>query len=88
MSHIYRSSTEDLEIHWPADTTGNVQGNGLSSILKSSNGTHHGRRIPSLEQITSPSNNEEDGDYSPEDVTNVSCEKDLETALIRVPVEH
>lgn len=83
-----RSSTEDLEIHRPADTTGNVQGNGLSSILKSSNGTHHERRIPSLVQISSPSNNEEDCDYSPEDVTNVSREKDLETALIRVPVEH
>lgn len=81
-------STEDLEIHLPADTTGNVQGNGLTSILKTSNGTHHGRKIPSLVQISSPFKDEEDGDYSPDDVTDVSRVKDLETALIRVPVEH
>lgn len=81
-------STEDLEIHLPADATGNAQGNSPSSILKTSNGTHHGRRIPSLVLISSPSKDEEDGDYSPDDVTNVSRAKDLETALIRVPVEH
>lgn len=81
-------STEDLEIHLPADTPGKVQGNDVSSILLSGNGIQQGRRSPSLLEISSPSNDEEDGDYSPEDVTNASSLKDLETALIRVPVEH
>lgn len=81
-------STEDLEIHLPAETSGNVQGNGLSSILQTGNGTHHGRRTLSLVQFSSPSKDEEDADSSPNDVTNVSRVNDLETALIRVPVEH
>lgn len=82
-------STEDLEIHLPADTPGTVQGNGLSSILQAANGTYHGRRVASLVQISSPSDeDEEDVDYSPDDVTNVSRVNDLEMALIRVPVEH
>lgn len=81
-------STEDLEIHLPSDTTGNVQGNGLSSILQASNGTHHGRRVPSLVQISSPSKDEEDSDYFPDDVTNVSRVCDIDMALIKVPDEH
>lgn len=81
-------STEDLEIHLPADTPGQVQGNDVSSILLSGNGIQQGRRSPSLLEISSPSKDEEDGDYSPEDVTNASRLKDLETALIRVPTEH
>lgn len=81
-------STEDLEIHLPADTPGKVQGNDVSSILLSGNGIKQGQRSPSLLEISSPSNDEEDGDYSPEDVTNASSLKDLEMALIRVPDEH
>lgn len=81
-------STEDLEIHLPVDTPGKVQGNDVSSILLSGNGIKQGQRSPSLLEISSPSNDEEDGDYSPEDVTNASSLKDLEMALIRVPVEH
>lgn len=80
-------STEDLEIHLPADITGNVQSNGLSSILQNPSGSHHGRRISAFVQISSPSHDEEDGDIE-DDVTNVSRVKDLGTALIRVPVEH
>lgn len=80
-------STEDLEIHLPADTPGKVQGNDVSSILQSGNGIQQGRS-PSLLEISSPSKDEEDGDYSPEDVTNAFSLKDLETTLIRVPVEH
>lgn len=74
-------STEDLEIHLPADTPGEVKGNGVSSILQSGNGIQQGRRIPSLLEISSPSKDEDE-------VTNVSSLKDLETALIRVPDEH
>lgn len=74
-------STEDLEIHLPADTPGKVQGNGVSSILQSDNGIQQGRRIPPLLEISSPSKDENE-------VTSVSSLKDLETALIRVPDEH
>lgn len=81
-------STEDLEIHLPAGPNGNVQGNGLSSILQNCNGTQHGRRVPSLVQISSPSKDEEDSDYFPDDVTNVSRVCDIGMALIKVPVEN
>lgn len=79
-------SAEDLEIQLPADATGNAQGSGLSSILQTGNGTHHERWIPSLVQISSPSKDEEDSDYFPEDVTNVSRVCGIDMALIKVPV--
>lgn len=75
-------STEDLEIHLPADTPGTVQGNGLSSILQTANGTYNRTRAASVVQISSPSIDEEDFDYSPDDVTNVSRVNDLEKALV------
>lgn len=81
-------STEDLEIHLPVDTPEKVQGKGVSSILQTGNGIRQGRRITSPVEISPPSKDEEDGDFSPENVTNASSLKDLETALIRVPVEH
>lgn len=81
-------SAEDFEIHHPPDVSGKVKGNGRSSLLQTGNGIQQGRRIPSLGEICSPSEDDQDGNYSPGDVTNTSSLKELETALIRVPVEH
>lgn len=89
-------SAEDLEIHLPPDTPGNVQylpmngsqGNGLCSILQTGNGIHRVRSLPSLAEISSTLKEEDDADYSPEDDLYTPNLIEQEEALVRVSVEH
>lgn len=86
-------SAEDLEIHLPPDTPGNVQylpmngsqGNGLCSILQAGNRV---RSLPSLAEISSTLKEEDDADYSPEDDLYTPNLIEQEKALVRVSVEH
>lgn len=91
MCHICRMSLEDLEIHLPGDTPGNVQYlpvDGSQSILQTGNGIHRVRSLPSLAEISSALKEEDDADYSPEDDHHNPNLIEQEKALIRVSVEH
>lgn len=88
-------SAEDLEIHQPVDTPGKNQylplkgslGDGLYSILKRGNGILRGRSLPSLMDVSSYPNEEDDADYSPEDDVDATNHKEQEKAFIEVVME-
>lgn len=82
-------SAEDLEIHQPADTPGKrpLKGDGLYSILHRGNGILRGRSLPSLMDVSSHPNEEDDADYSPEDDINATNHKEQGKAFIQVAVE-
>lgn len=88
-------STEDLEIHQPKDTSGKKQylslkgsmDHGLDCILQRGNGVLQGRSLPSLVDVSSQLNEEDDGDYAPEDDITATNHKDEEKEFTKVRVE-
>ena len=86
-------SMEDLEIHQPADAPGKKQyfplmgslGNGLDSLLQRGKGILRGRSLPSLMDVLS--HPDEENNVSPEDNISVTNHKEQEKAFIKVVVE-
>ncbi|KAK2895960.1 hypothetical protein Q8A73_015448 [Channa argus] len=83
-----RMSAEDLEIHQPADTAEKKQflplkDNGLDSLLQRGKGVLRVGSLPSLMNISSHPNGEEDGE---EDISATSREQ--KKTLINVAVDH
>ncbi len=89
-------SVEDLEIHQPADTPGKKQylpfkgslSDGLDSLLQRGKGILRGGSLPSLMDVSSHQNEEDDADASPEGDVNAANHNEQEEALIKVVVEH
>lgn len=87
-------SAEDLEIHQPGDDPQREQylplkgslGDGLNGLLQRGKGALRGGSLPSLLDISSYPNVEDDTDASPED-DNASNHKEQEKAFIKVVVE-
>lgn len=96
VSRICRMSAEDLEIHQPADTPVRKQysplkgslGDGLDSFLQRGKGILRGGSLPSLMDISSHPNEEEETDVSPEGNISVTNHKEQKKTLIKVAVEH
>lgn len=89
-------SAEDLEIHQPADAPGKKQyfplkvslGDGLDSLLQRGKGILRGGSLPSLMDVSSHPNEEDDADASAEGDVNATNHREQEKALIKVAVEH
>ncbi|XP_036938625.1 bestrophin-4 [Acanthopagrus latus] len=89
-----RMSAEDLEIHQPADIPGKKQylplkgslGDGLNGLLQRGKGILRGGSLPSLMDVSSHPNEEDDADA--EDDTDANNCDEQEKAFIQVVVEH
>lgn len=87
-------SAEDLEIHQPVDTPGKKQylplkgslGDGLNGLLQRGKGILRGGSLPSLVDVSSHPNEEDDADA--EDNIDVNNCDEQEKAFIQVVVEH
>lgn len=87
-------SAEDLEIHQPADIPGKKQylplkgslGDGLNGLLQRGKGILRGGSLPSLMDVLSHPNEEDDADAE-DDIDANNCDEQ-EKAFIQVVVEH
>lgn len=87
---------EDLEIHQPADSPGKKQylplkgtlADGLDSLLQRGKGILRGGSLPSLVDVSSHLNDEDDADTSPEGDVIATNHNEQEKALITIAVEH
>lgn len=85
-------SAEDLEITQAADTPGEKQcfplkgslGDGLDSLLQRGKGILRGGSLPSMMDVLSHPNEEDDAEGD----INATNHKEQEKALIKVAVEH
>lgn len=88
-------SVEDLEIHQPADTPAKKQylplqgslGDGIDRLLHRGKGILRGGSLPSLLDVLSHSNEEDDADASPDDDVNATNHKEHDKAFIKIVVE-
>lgn len=87
-------SAEDLEIHQPADTSvkeyiplkGSLS-DGLDRLLQRGQGILRGSSLPSLVDVSSRLNEDENIAASPEEDFNTSNHKGYEKTMIKVVVE-
>lgn len=88
-------SSDDLEIHQPADTPRRKQclpvigslGDDPDGILQQNRSIPRGRSLPSLLDVSSYQNNEDDADFSPGDDTDAINHREEQKPFIKVVVE-